>query len=168
MAGSSNRIRVRTHRNTFSKFLLKNWAIITKITEKRSRKYTVATTGFSRMASRGPGSGAGLCFVFFIVGVLFVRFCYIVYPPGEVKSTGNGQVQYQCDNQSYSKKFIDKPMLSPYNMILVLYRCGCAGIGRLASLRCLCPYGRTGSTPVSRTSSKTSCLTRIPAYGEAS
>ena len=29
--------------------------------------------------------------------------------------------------------------------------CGCAGIGRLASLRCLCPDGRTGSTPVSRT-----------------
>ena len=52
---------------------------------------------------------------------------------------------------SKPKNFIDKPMLSPYNMILVLYRCGCAGIGRLASLRCLCPYGRTGSTPVSRT-----------------
>lgn len=50
MAGSSSKISVRTHRNTFSKFLLKNWATITRITEKRSRKYTVATIGFSRMA----------------------------------------------------------------------------------------------------------------------
>ena len=31
--------------------------------------------------------------------------------------------------------------------------CGCAGTGRLASLRCLCPYGRAGSTPASRTTS---------------
>ena len=36
--------------------------------------------------------------------------------------------------------------------------CGCAGIGRLASLRCLCPDGRTGSTPVSRTTPEQSPL----------
>ena len=30
--------------------------------------------------------------------------------------------------------------------------CGCAGIGRLASLRCLCVNARTGSSPVIRTS----------------
>lgn len=30
--------------------------------------------------------------------------------------------------------------------------CGCAGIGRLASLRCLCANARTGSSPVIRTS----------------
>lgn len=39
-------------------------------------------------------------------------------------------------------------MMKRSNMTAI---CGCAGIGRLASLRCLCPDGRTGSTPVSRT-----------------
>ena len=39
--------------------------------------------------------------------------------------------------------------------------CGCAGIGRLASLRCLCPDGRTGSTPVSRTKKERHDLGRV-------
>ena len=32
--------------------------------------------------------------------------------------------------------------------------CGDAGIGRQASLRCLCQYWRVGSSPISRTSAK--------------
>ena len=39
--------------------------------------------------------------------------------------------------------------------------CGCAGTGRLASLRCLCPDGRTGSTPVSRTKKKDICFADV-------
>ena len=154
MAGSSNRIRVRTHRNTFSKFLLKTGRSSLRSQKSAAENIPWPPPAFPAWPLAAPAAGQVFALFFSLFGVLFVRFCYIVYPPGEVKSTGKGQVQYQCDNQSYSKKFIDKPILSPYNMILVLYRCGCAGIGRLASLRCLCPYGRTGSTPVSRTSSK--------------
>ena len=60
----------------------------------------------------------------------------------------------------YLRRFhlwVDKFLEGRYNNICWFHKkwssatCGCAGIGRLASLRCLCPNGRTGSTPVSRT-----------------
>ena len=60
----------------------------------------------------------------------------------------------------YLRRFhlwVDKFLEGRYNNIRWFHKkwssatCGCAGIGRLASLRCLCPNGRTGSTPVSRT-----------------
>ena len=51
------------------------------------------------------------------------------------------------------KNPVDKSLPRQYNdeAVKMAAICGCAGIGRLASLRCLCPDGRTGSTPVSRT-----------------
>ena len=36
-------------------------------------------------------------------------------------------------------------------LLCVLFLCGTAGIGRQATLRSLCPYGRMGSSPLFRT-----------------
>ena len=76
---------------------------------------------------------------------------------------------------SSMEKYLDKSLLGKYNQKDVEMNhviCGCAGIGRLASLRCLCPYGRTGSTPVSRTKlhrQKTKKMqTKIPHLGAGS
>ena len=41
-----------------------------------------------------------------------------------------------------------------YSGIINKLICGDAGIGRQASLRCLCQYWRVGSSPISRTSVK--------------
>ena len=41
-----------------------------------------------------------------------------------------------------------------YSAIINKLICGDAGIGRQASLRCLCQYWRVGSSPISRTSVK--------------
>ena len=44
--GIRNSTSVSTHRNTFSKFRLKIWAIITPMTDRRKNQYTTATTRF--------------------------------------------------------------------------------------------------------------------------
>ena len=64
--GRVKRNRVSTHRNTFSKFPLKNWATSATSTRARRVIYTAVSPGLALICSRRvgrPGRGAGfLCF----------------------------------------------------------------------------------------------------------